>query len=102
MGNCTTRSSEKKKKTKGDKASDDISTQTNTHKEETLPKEDVTYAIIDHSNSKTSGRIRGPHEDDCDYAIVHVPSELEPEPEPESEPESSAKEDCGDDYVLMG
>ncbi|XP_071761365.1 uncharacterized protein LOC139916404 [Centroberyx gerrardi] len=98
MGNCTSRRSGKKKKTQGDEAQDDKSNTNMEIKEQPLPSEDVTYASIDHSNAKTSGGVRATADDDCDYAIVTVPSKLQPEPESET----SSKEDCADDYVLMG
>lgn len=58
------------------------------------PKEDVTYAYIDHSTAKESRRATT--DADCDYAIVIVPAA----PQPESE--CSPKDECDDDYVLMG
>lgn len=67
--------------------------------EESSPKEDVTYASIDLSNTKTSGGVRGSTQDDCDYAIVNIPAGLQPKPEPESD--LSSEEECADNYVLM-
>ena len=61
------------------------------------PNEDVTYASIDHSTSKGLGRTRATTDDDCDYATV-VPAALQPEPVSDC----SSKDECADDYVLMG
>lgn len=60
------------------------------------PKEDVTYASIDHGNAKKSRRARATTDDDCDYATVNIPAALQPESE------TSSKDECEDDYVLMG
>ncbi|XP_033181707.1 uncharacterized protein si:ch211-214p13.7 isoform X2 [Anabas testudineus] len=79
MGNCT---SGIKKKKKGDSAVDDKK-----------PTEDVMYASIDHT-SKGARPSRETNDDDCDYAIVNVPAALESE--------CSSKDECTDDYVLMG
>ncbi|XP_042282293.1 uncharacterized protein si:ch211-214p13.7 [Thunnus maccoyii] len=84
MGNCT---SGTKKKRKGDSADDKSGT-------ENKPNEDVTYASIDHSSIQGSRRTRETTDDECDYAIVNIPAE------PVSE--CSSKEECSDDYVLMG
>ncbi|GAA6236204.1 uncharacterized protein si:ch211-214p13.7 [Lates japonicus] len=88
MGNCA---SGTKKKRKGDSATDDRST-------DTKPAEDVTYASIDHSTAKGSRTARAQTDDDCDYATVNVPAALQPEPDSEC----SSKDECADDYVLMG
>ncbi|XP_035810701.1 uncharacterized protein si:ch211-214p13.7 [Amphiprion ocellaris] len=88
MGSCT---SGLKKKSKGDFSPDNKS-------RDNKPNEDVTYASINHSTSKGSRRARINTDDDCDYAIVNVPAA--PQPDPESE--CSSKEECADDYVLMG
>ncbi|XP_054471022.1 uncharacterized protein si:ch211-214p13.7 isoform X2 [Anoplopoma fimbria] len=89
MGNCTPRM---KKKRRGEYATDENSS---TH---TKPNEDVTYASIDHGTAKGSSRIRDTADDDCDYATVHVPEALQPEPQSEC----SSKDEGADDYVLMG
>lgn len=60
------------------------------------PKEDVTYASIDHSTAKGSKRTRATTDDDCDYTTVNVPAALPPESE------CSSRDECEDDYVLMG
>lgn len=52
------------------------------------------YASIDLSTAKGSRPTRGTPDDDCDYATVNVPAALESE--------GSSKEECTDDYVLMG
>lgn len=52
------------------------------------------YASIDHNTAKGSRQIRDTPDDDCDYATVNVPAALESE--------CSSKEECTDDYVLMG
>ncbi|XP_076015237.1 uncharacterized protein LOC143007684 [Genypterus blacodes] len=70
---------------------------TNTAKK---PTEDVTYASIDHSNTKASVATRAPSEDDCEYSLVKPTCELGLHPQSESP--SHSKEDCADDYVLMG
>lgn len=41
---------------------------------------------------------RAQTDDDCDYATVNVPAALQPEPDSEC----SSKDECADDYVLMG
>ncbi|KAG5282976.1 hypothetical protein AALO_G00036860 [Alosa alosa] len=57
------------------------------------PKEEVLYATIDHGNGKKAGNmVQVVEGDDCDYAIVKIPSE----------DKLSIREDCSDDYVLMG
>ncbi|XP_075963192.1 uncharacterized protein LOC142966751 [Anarhichas minor] len=89
MGNCTSRI---KKNRKGDYAADGKSS---THNK---PHEDVTYASIDHSTAKGSSRTRATNDDDCDYAIVHVPAARQPE----RVSECSSKDEGADDYVLMG
>ncbi|KAK7882493.1 hypothetical protein WMY93_028667 [Mugilogobius chulae] len=63
MGNCT---SGKKKKSKTEHSDD----------EDAQPPEDVTYASIDHSNSKATTAIRATAEPECDYATVNVPRAL--------------------------
>ncbi|XP_035532707.1 uncharacterized protein si:ch211-214p13.7 [Morone saxatilis] len=87
MGNCT---SGIKMKRKGGSSPDDNSSADN------KPKEDVTYASIDHNSAKGSRRTRATPDDDCDYATVNVTAALQPQSE------SSSKEECDDDYVLMG
>ncbi|XP_071332523.1 uncharacterized protein [Trachinotus anak] len=89
MGNCT---SGTKKKRKGDSEPDDRSRADN------KPTEDVTYASIDHSTAKGSRTSRALPDNDCDYATVNVPAALQPE----HESDGSSKEECADDYVLMG
>ncbi len=59
------------------------------------PGEDVTYASIDHSSVRRSGRARASADDECDYATVQVPAALQPESE------ASSKDEREDDYVLM-
>ncbi|XP_034431216.1 uncharacterized protein si:ch211-214p13.7 [Hippoglossus hippoglossus] len=83
MGNCTSRT---KKKRKDESAPDD------------KPVEDVTYASIDHSTAKGPRTSRAVSDNDCDYATVQVPAALQPQPECGS----SSKDECADDYVLMG
>ncbi|TKS67058.1 hypothetical protein D9C73_001586 [Collichthys lucidus] len=85
MGNCT---SGIKKKKKGDSAPCENNSEDN-------KPEDVTYASIDHSNMKGSRKVRTTMEDDCDYTVITLPAR-QPEPDPTS------KDDCEDDYVLMG
>ncbi|KAG8000598.1 hypothetical protein GBF38_017019, partial [Nibea albiflora] len=58
--------------------------------------EDVMYASIDHSNIKGSRTVRTTTEDDCDYTVITLPA-CQPEPEP-----ATSKDECEDDYVLMG
>ncbi|XP_073329992.1 uncharacterized protein [Pagrus major] len=87
MGNCTSRI---KKRSKGNSAPDDNSGT------DSKPKEDVTYASIDHTSVKRSGRPTATTDDDCDYATVNIPAALQPESE------GSSKEEIDDDYVLMG
>ncbi|KAM7380375.1 hypothetical protein PAMP_003677 [Pampus punctatissimus] len=87
MGNCT---SGIKKKRKGDSADDKSNTNTK-------PIEDVTYASIDHSSAKGSRRTRTTTDDECDYATVNIPAALQAEPESDG-----SKDECSDDYVLMG
>ncbi|XP_044072742.1 uncharacterized protein si:ch211-214p13.7 [Siniperca chuatsi] len=89
MGNCT---SGIKKKRKGDSGPDGKNSTDN------KPNEDVTYACIDHSTGKGSRRTRATTDDDCDYATVNVPAALQPK----CESECSSKDECEDDYVLMG
>ncbi|XP_038576636.1 uncharacterized protein si:ch211-214p13.7 [Micropterus salmoides] len=89
MGNCT---SGTKKKKKGDSTPDRNSSLDN------KPNEDVTYASIDHGPGKGSRTTRATTDDDCDYATVNVPAALQPK----TESECSSKEECDDDYVLMG
>lgn len=62
------------------------------------PNEDVTYATIDHSGAQGSGRARSITDNECDYATVYVPAALQPE----TVSQGSSKDDCADDYVLMG
>lgn len=60
------------------------------------PSEEVTYASIDHSS--TTPRATTDNDNDCDYATVTVPRAFLRE----VESDCSSKEDCGNDYVLMG
>jgi len=62
------------------------------------PNEDVTYASINHTNVRESRRAMTTSNNDCDYATVNVPAELLAE----AESDTSSKEECADDYVLMG
>ncbi|XP_070980051.1 uncharacterized protein [Oncorhynchus clarkii lewisi] len=88
MGNYICGTLRKKKNKDGDDSDDHSSP--DTEKKE----EDVTYATIDHSNTKTTGVIIDSHANDCDYAIVKPPTCLAHQ--------SLIKEDCADDYVFMG
>ncbi|CAI5655798.1 uncharacterized protein si:ch211-214p13.7 [Oreochromis aureus] len=91
MGNCASG----KKKEKGDSEPDDKTVNDK-------PNEDVTYASINHENAKGARQGRPPTnqitDDDCDYATVNIPEALQPH----SESECSSKDECADDYVLMG
>ncbi|XP_040004304.1 uncharacterized protein si:ch211-214p13.7 [Xiphias gladius] len=89
MGNCASRT---KKKRREDSAPDDRSSR------DKKCTEDVTYASIDHSTAKGSRTTRVLTDNDCDYAIVNAPASLQPE----TESEHSSKDECADDYVLMG
>lgn len=60
------------------------------------PREDVTYASIDLPADKGSRRTRAASDDDCEYAMVIVPKPLQPESA------STSKDECDDDYVVMG
>lgn len=60
--------------------------------------EDITYASINHNTAKGSRRTRVISEDDCDYATVNIPETVPTE----AVSECSSKEECADDYVLMG
>ncbi|KAK5861125.1 hypothetical protein PBY51_022544 [Eleginops maclovinus] len=86
MGNCTSG----KKKRKGDSAAENST--------DSKPKEDVLYASIDHNTAKGPSRARAITDDDCDYATVFVPAP----PQPECVSQCSSKDECADDYVLMG
>lgn len=55
------------------------------------------YASINHINVKGT-RATASTDDDCDYATVNIPSQVPPD----AESEGSSKEECADDYVLMG
>ncbi|KAL3056389.1 uncharacterized protein si:ch211-214p13.7 [Trematomus bernacchii] len=88
MGNCTSG----KKKRKGDTAAD------GRNSTDSKPKEEVLYASIDHTTAKGPSRTRATADDDCDYATVFVP----PPPQPERVSQCSSKDECADDYVLMG
>ncbi|KAG7215811.1 hypothetical protein INR49_021934 [Caranx melampygus] len=88
MGNCT---SGIRKKTKGNSAADDKG-------RADKPTEDVTYASIDHSTAKGFRANTVQPDNDCDYAIVNVPAALQME----HESDCSSKDECADDYVLMG
>lgn len=85
MGSCTSGLKNKKKDAPDDKNSTD-----------NKPKEDVTYASIDHSSVRASRRTRVSLNDDCDYATVNIPAALR------HESDCSSKEEREDDYVLMG
>ncbi|KAF3843152.1 hypothetical protein F7725_002001 [Dissostichus mawsoni] len=56
------------------------------------------YASIDHTTTKGPSRTRATADDDCDYATVFVPAP----PQPERLSQCSSKDECADDYVLMG
>ncbi|XP_076730988.1 uncharacterized protein LOC143412941 [Maylandia zebra] len=92
MGNCASG----KKKEKGDSEPDDKTVN------DKQPNEDVTYASINHDKAKGARHNRPPTnqitDDDCDYATVNIPAALQPQ----SESECSSKDECPDDYVLMG
>lgn len=62
------------------------------------PQEDVTYASIDHGNTKGPSRARTSADDDCDYATVYVPAALAAA----DVSECSSKDEGAEDYVLMG
>ncbi|XP_039599591.1 uncharacterized protein si:ch211-214p13.7 [Polypterus senegalus] len=81
--------------------------------ENTMPKEELLYATIDHGNSsKTDQPIK--HEDDsCAYAQVTVPAAKTIKDSMDDcdyaqvtitavKKKDSSVEDCSDDYVLMG
>ncbi|KAM9343033.1 uncharacterized protein KZ484_015659 [Pholidichthys leucotaenia] len=87
MGNCT---SVPKKKKRGASAPDENST-------DNKPREDVTYAAINHTTSKGSRRTREKNDNDCDYAIVNIPTVYQCQ----AESDDSSKDNCTDDYVLM-
>lgn len=55
------------------------------------------YASINHSNAKGT-RATANTDNDCDYATVNIPAQVQPN----EESEGSSKEECADDYVLMG
>lgn len=83
MGNCCSR---QKKDEKVDTSNDNKA------------NEDVTYASINHTNVQGSRRTKATIDNDCDYAIVNIPAALQPE----AVSECSSKDECTDDYVLMG
>ncbi|KAJ8246630.1 hypothetical protein GJAV_G00253660 [Gymnothorax javanicus] len=56
-----------------------------------LSADEVLYTTIDHSNKTTQRKKAHDRDDDCDYAIVVIPSE----------PAHSSKDDDTNDYVLM-
>ncbi|XP_047457738.1 uncharacterized protein si:ch211-214p13.7 [Mugil cephalus] len=85
MGNCISRQKEKRKGDSDDKNTDNKA-------------DDVMYASINHTTAKVSRRTRATSDDDCDYATVNIPA-ADP---PAVESECSSKEECADDYVLMG
>ena len=61
--------------------------------------EEVMYASINHTGAHATRRAKAEDDnDDCDYALVKMPTRLVPE----AESDSSSKEECADDYVLMG
>lgn len=62
------------------------------------PKEEVLYASIDHTTAKGPSRTIATADDDCDYATVFVPAP----PQPDRVSQCSSKDECADDYVLMG
>ncbi|KAM8855263.1 uncharacterized protein AB9W97_020228 [Spinachia spinachia] len=87
MGSCISRN---KKERKGGNSS--------THNQ---PREDVTYASIDHSNARGPRGTRAAAAaaaDGCDYATVSVPAALASAPVSEC----SSKDEGAEDYVLMG
>ncbi|XP_033965187.1 uncharacterized protein [Pseudochaenichthys georgianus] len=100
MGNCTSG----KKKRKGDTAADGRNSTDSKESHLTLciisrqPKEEVLYASIDHTTAKGPSRTIATADDDCDYATVFVPAP----PQPDRVSQCSSKDECADDYVLMG
>ncbi|XP_061580415.1 uncharacterized protein si:ch211-214p13.7 [Cololabis saira] len=89
MGSCT---SGLKKRRKGDSApAEEVQNQ--------KPGEDVTYASINHSSGPALRRPQAATDDDndCDYTLVKMPARNETDAQSES-----SKEECADDYVLMG
>ncbi|XP_038163943.1 uncharacterized protein si:ch211-214p13.7 [Cyprinodon tularosa] len=91
MGNCT---SGLKIKKKGHGASTDGSN-------ENKPSEDVTYASINHPTGHGSRQENATNvyqdDNDCDYATVKIPEGI-----PADSHSESSKDECADDYVLMG
>ncbi|XP_054602820.1 uncharacterized protein [Nothobranchius furzeri] len=85
MGNCTSRQQKKRQKGNSAAANDDQE-----------PNEDVMYASISHSNSK-GPRPQAMADNDCDYATVHIPANIQAD----AKSNSSSKDECADDYVLM-
>lgn len=65
------------------------------------PNEDVTYASINHPTGQGLRTKKATNEydgdNDCDYAMVRIPEEVQVDTHSES-----SKEECTDDYVLMG
>ncbi|MED6242093.1 uncharacterized protein si:ch211-214p13.7 [Girardinichthys multiradiatus] len=90
MGNCT---SGQQKKKKGNAAPTDESN-------ENRPNEDVMYASINHTGlGPRQDKAANKHQpdDDCDYATVKIQEEV-----PADSHSESSKDECADDYVLMG
>lgn len=88
MGNCSSGLKKKKKENSAD------------GNNENKPNEDVTYASINHPSGPS--RKDQPTNDyegdnDCDYATVKIPERLQVDSH-----SNSSKEECADDYVLMG
>ncbi|XP_054887524.1 uncharacterized protein si:ch211-214p13.7 [Poeciliopsis prolifica] len=93
MGNCTSGLQKRKKGNSTDGNTDG----SNGNK----PNEDVTYASITHPPGHGSRPENATNEydgdNDCDYATVKIPAEVQVDTYSES-----SKEECTDDYVLMG
>ncbi|XP_034153556.1 uncharacterized protein si:ch211-214p13.7 [Esox lucius] len=88
MGNCSC--GKQRKKTNEDGNDSDDPRDPETDKKE----EDLTYATIDHVNTQTARVIVDSSNSDCDYAVINLPAD--------PGLQSPIKEDCTDDYVLMG
>ncbi|KTG02633.1 hypothetical protein cypCar_00027168 [Cyprinus carpio] len=69
----------------------------NDHQRETADTktEDVLYASIDHSDISPNKPVRDVDDNDCDYAVVMLPQNID-------SAKLKSNEDCSDDYVLMG
>ncbi|KAL0963414.1 hypothetical protein UPYG_G00306120 [Umbra pygmaea] len=87
MGNCACR--RKRKETNEEGQDGDDPTAIETDKKD----EDLTYATIEHCNTQTTRVILEAGNDDCDYAIISLPTV--------AAPKLPIKEDVSDDYVLM-